>query len=92
MLCVTFRLDLDEDELLEELEMLEQEELDAKILDGGGGLSEAPVVPKSIPGLLLVLLLFDFKAIAMPPRPTRKVVVEDDEDAELAELKASMAM
>ena len=43
--------ELDEDELLEELEMLEQEELDAKLMNNG--LREAPLVPKTvIPGTL----------------------------------------
>lgn len=32
------------------------------------------------------------KAIAQPPRPTKAQSVEDDEDAELAQLKAEMAM
>ena len=31
-------------------------------------------------------------AIAQPPRPAAKARVETDEDAELAELKASMAL
>ncbi|KAJ3084708.1 ESCRT-III subunit protein snf7 [Quaeritorhiza haematococci] len=76
--------DLDEDELNAELELLEQEELDAKLLETGLSatpLEAAPKVPvTAVP------------AVAQPPRPARVQAVEDDEDAELAELKASMAM
>ena len=86
-------LDMDEDELMEELELLEQEELDSKLLDGEGGLEIAPIVPKTvIPGMLFTISAVLFIAIAMPPRPSRKQVVDEDEDAELAELKASMAL
>ncbi|KAJ3414085.1 ESCRT-III subunit protein snf7 [Chytridiales sp. JEL 0842] len=78
---VNFGVEFDEEELNEELELLEQEELDAKLLDTGLGanLSAAPSVPTTVP------------AIAQPPRPVKQGV-EDEEDAELAELKASMAM
>ncbi|KAJ3216961.1 ESCRT-III subunit protein snf7 [Dinochytrium kinnereticum] len=69
-------MEFDEDELNEELELLEQEELDAKLLDTG--LTSAPAVPsQAVP------------AVALPPRPVKQI---DDEDAELAELKASMAL
>jgi charged multivesicular body protein 4 len=82
-------LDLDEDELAAELDQLEQEELDSKLLDAepvpqtsvGSSASgqKLPSVPKTEP------------KVAQPPRPSR-VQVDDDEDAELAELRASMAM
>ncbi len=79
---VNFGFEFDEDELAEELELLEQEELDAKLLDTTGmSLETAPSVPSTA-----------VPAIAQPPRPVRGNVVQDDEDAELAELKASMAM
>jgi charged multivesicular body protein 4 len=49
---VNFGVDFDEEELNEELELLEQEELDAKLLDTGLGanLSAAPSVPTTVPG------------------------------------------
>ncbi|KAJ3192692.1 hypothetical protein HK101_006114 [Irineochytrium annulatum] len=73
---VNFGVEFDEDELNEELELLEQQELDAQMLDTG--LVGAPEVPtQAVP------------AVAQPPRPVKQVV--DEEDAELAELKASMA-
>jgi charged multivesicular body protein 4 len=46
---VNFGAEFDEDELNEELELLEQEELDAKLLDTG--LDSAPAAPSSIPGI-----------------------------------------
>ena len=82
---VGFGLDLDEDELTAELDMLEQEELDSKLLGAepvpqyGIGDSKLPNVPLGEP------------KVAQVPRPSR-VQVDDDEDAELAELRASMAM
>ncbi|KAJ3310176.1 ESCRT-III subunit protein snf7 [Blyttiomyces sp. JEL0837] len=77
---VNFGIDFDEDELNQELELLEQEELDAKLLDTGlgAGLEGMPAVPDTVP------------AVAQPPRPQR--VQAEEEDPELAELKASMAM
>jgi charged multivesicular body protein 4 len=49
---VGFGVDFDEDELTKELEDLEQEELDAKLLDTG--IEMAPSVPStSVPGILL---------------------------------------
>jgi charged multivesicular body protein 4 len=86
---VGFGAEFDEDELNQELEDLEQEELDAKLLDTGIDL--APSVPSnSVPGM--VLKVFNFQAIAQAPRPVKKQVVEDDVDDELAALQASMAM
>ncbi|KAJ3054782.1 ESCRT-III subunit protein snf7 [Rhizophlyctis rosea] len=80
---VNFGVEFDEDELNEELELLEQEELDAKLLDTGAGVSvgSLPEVPDTA-----------VPAIAQPPRPVRTQALTTDEDAELAELKASMAM
>ncbi|KAI8824079.1 Snf7-domain-containing protein [Fimicolochytrium jonesii] len=84
---VNFGVEFDEDELNEELELLEQEDLDARLLDsagisdtGLGDLESAPGVPNTVP------------AIAQPPRPTRAKPVQNDDDAELEELRASMAM
>ena len=77
---VGFGLDLDEDELSAELDALEQEELDAKLLDA-----------EPVPQIQLPNVPAAEPKIAQPPRPSR-VQVDDDEDAELAELRASMAM
>ena len=53
---VGFGVEFDEDELTKELEDLEQEELDAKLLDTG--IEEAPLVPStSVPGNLVDCLL-----------------------------------
>ncbi|KAG1198674.1 hypothetical protein G6F62_010066 [Rhizopus arrhizus] len=65
--------DLDEDELLNELEELEQEELDAKMLETPSPVVTAPNVPVHVPA-------------------ARANEVEDDEEAELRALQASMAM
>jgi charged multivesicular body protein 4 len=58
---VGFGTEYDEDELNQELEDLEQEELDAKLLDTGvtSGLEAAPSVPNEMPGnfVLIQLLL-----------------------------------
>lgn len=83
---VGFGAEFDEDELNQELEDLEQEELDEKLLDTGIDL--APSVPSiSIPGRYQFNL-----AIAQAPRPVKKQVVADDVDDELAALQASMAL
>ncbi|KAI7869479.1 Snf7-domain-containing protein [Spinellus fusiger] len=65
--------DIDEEELLNELEELEQEELDAKMLETPSPAVYTPNVP-----------------VYEPIRRTR--VEEDDEEAELKALQASMAM
>ncbi|KAI8618739.1 Snf7-domain-containing protein [Chytriomyces sp. MP71] len=77
---VNFGTEFDEDELDAELELLAQEELDATLLNTGlgAGLSAMPSVPQTVP------------AVAQPPRPV--AAVAEEEDPELAELKASMAM
>ncbi|KAG2176420.1 hypothetical protein INT43_005660 [Umbelopsis isabellina] len=64
--------ELDEDELLNELEELEQEELDAKMLESAPPAMRAPNVPSH--------------------EPAMNTAVEDDEEAELKKLQASMAM
>ncbi|CAO3626868.1 2-Hacid_dh_C domain-containing protein [Mucor velutinosus] len=65
--------ELDEDDLLNELEELEQEELDAKMLETPSPVVSAPNVPTRV--------------------PIHNVTVEeDDEEAELRALKASIAM
>ncbi|KAI9348632.1 Snf7-domain-containing protein [Obelidium mucronatum] len=69
--------EFDDEELDAELELLAQEELDNHMLETGLG-AGLPSVPSTIP------------AIAQPPRPTREQA--EEEDPELAELKASMAM
>ncbi|CAO3660285.1 unnamed protein product [Umbelopsis ramanniana] len=66
--------ELDEDELLNELEELEQEELDAKML-------EAPTPAMSVPNVP-----------SHEPAVRTNTSVEDDEEAELKALQASMAM
>ncbi|KAI8905945.1 Snf7-domain-containing protein [Gorgonomyces haynaldii] len=66
---VNFGVDIDEDELNAELELLEQEELDEKLLDTG--LNMAPSVPTEVP------------AIAQPPRPVKQREDLDDELAQL---------
>ncbi|KAJ3045017.1 ESCRT-III subunit protein snf7 [Rhizophlyctis rosea] len=80
---VNFGVEFDEDELNEELELLEQEELDAKLLDTGAGVSvgSLPEVPDTA-----------VPAIAQPPRPVRTQAITTEEDAELEALKASMSM
>jgi charged multivesicular body protein 4 len=93
---VNFGLEFDDEDLNAELELLEQEELDSKLLDTGDAalaeLEDAPSVPTTaIPGNLENHTAH-YLAIAQPPRPLRTQKVEDDEDAELAELKASMAL
>ncbi|KNC96164.1 ESCRT-III subunit protein SNF7 [Spizellomyces punctatus DAOM BR117] len=84
---VNFGVEFDEEELNEELELLEQEDLDARLLDTAGvgvdlgQVEAAPAVPKiAVP------------AIAQPPRPTRAQPVQSEEDAELEELRAAMAL
>jgi len=65
--------ELDEEELMNELEELEQEELDAKMLETVPPAMRAPNVPSHEPVSL-------------------NTAVEDDEEAELKKLQASMAM
>lgn len=108
---VGFGVEFDEEELNQELEELEQESLDEKLLGAekesgvGVGVGALPSVPSTVPGrfsnqLSVFSLLFfqtrlpyrSFLAIAQPPRPVKVAAKEDDEDAELAELRASMAM
>ncbi|KAJ3370067.1 hypothetical protein AMAG_14580 [Allomyces macrogynus ATCC 38327] len=75
---VGFGMDLDEDELNMELEMLEQEELDSKLL----GLDAVPISAPSVPTT----------EPAVAARPTKNQALDEDEEAELEALKASMAM
>ncbi|KAI8967768.1 Snf7 family [Mycotypha africana] len=65
--------ELDEDELLNELEELEQEELDAKMLETPSPVVSAPNVPNRVP-------------------THNTQIEEDDEEAELRALQASIAM
>lgn len=57
---VNFGVEFDEEELNDELEQLEQEELDAKLLDtGASGVGELPEVPDfAVPGTLQVSRLY----------------------------------
>jgi charged multivesicular body protein 4A/B len=90
---VGFGAEFDEDELNQELEDLEQEELDEKLLDTG--IDMAPSVPSSsIPGICCFTLGIPSSktAIAQAPRPVKKAAVADDVDDELAALQASMAL
>lgn len=68
---VGFGIDIDEDELAAELDALEQEEMDAKLLN-----VEAPSI--NVP--------------SSSKEPAQPQYVEEDEDAELEELRASMAL
>ncbi|CAL1607773.1 unnamed protein product [Knipowitschia caucasica] len=63
-----FGMDMDEDELLAELEELEQEDLDEKMLDVEGPMDPLPSVPST----------------SLPTNPAKKKEEEDDEMAELA--------
>ncbi|XP_072308726.1 charged multivesicular body protein 4b-like [Eucyclogobius newberryi] len=63
-----FGMDMDEDELLAELEELEQEELDEKMLNVEGAMDPLPSVPST----------------SLPSNPAKKKEDEDDEMAELA--------
>jgi len=65
---VAFGQDVDEDDLLAELEELEQEELDERLLDTGAATETLPEVPSALPA---------------PARPAPKLA-EDDDMAELA--------
>ncbi|KAJ1336721.1 hypothetical protein BSLG_007040 [Batrachochytrium salamandrivorans] len=89
---VGFGTEFDEDELNEELELMEQEALDAQLLDTGVDINTSPAVPTTaVPGKPhIVFSIFFFVTIAQAPRPIKKHAV-DEEDAELAELQASMA-
>jgi len=70
---VAFGQDVDDDELLAELEELEQEALDEKLLETGGtDTSELPEVPTATP------------AAAAASTSKKKAVQEDDDMAELA--------
>eukprot|EP00842_Homolaphlyctis_polyrhiza_P006567 jgi/Hompol1/6911/HPOL_002363-RA len=93
---VGFGAEFDEDELNAELEALEQEELDARLLDTGleTSIESAPRVPSSAVPVNNTDCLdsaLRLAAIAQPPRPA-KVTTTTEEDDELAELQASMAM
>ncbi|KAK8769498.1 hypothetical protein V5799_014038 [Amblyomma americanum] len=71
---VAFGTDVDEDELLEELETLEQQELDEKLIDVAGPAAEdLPEVPTAEPS----------KTPAAPSKPA-KAHEEDPEMLELA--------
>ncbi|KAK3857471.1 hypothetical protein Pcinc_036276 [Petrolisthes cinctipes] len=67
---VAFGDDVDEDELLQELEELEQEELDEKLLSTNENVGELPDVPSSVP--------------AQPARSKRKEEEDEDDLAVLA--------
>ncbi|KAI9007229.1 Snf7-domain-containing protein [Gaertneriomyces semiglobifer] len=83
---VNFGVEYDEDQLNEELELLEQEDLDARLLDTAGVGAELDVeAAPSVPSAAV-------PAIAQPPRPTRAQRVQSDEDKELEELRAAMAL
>ncbi|ODQ50310.1 ESCRT-III component [Saitoella complicata NRRL Y-17804] len=74
--------DVDETELEEELEMMEQEELDSKMLGVGG-------VPVHIPASA-VKESQEARRVAAPP--VHATAEDDDEEAELRALQAEMAM
>jgi len=67
---VAFGQDVDEDELLAELEELEQEELDERLLDTGSTSTELPEVPTA--------------SLPSAPAKTKVAAQEDDDMAELA--------
>ena len=71
----------DEDELTQELERMQQEELEKKLLDGGR------VPAKEVPGAAL-------RQAATPAtrQPVARTAEEEDEEAEFAKLQAEFAM
>jgi charged multivesicular body protein 4 len=88
---VNFGIEFDEDELNEELELLEQQELDELLLEKDKvDINLAPSVPSTaMPGILKDFLTNI--AIAQPPRASKSKALTD-EDAELEELRQSMAI
>lgn len=68
----------DEDELAQELERMQQEELEKKLLDGGR------VPAKEVPGAV--------RQTAKQPTAVAKTAEEEDEEAEFAKLQAEFAM
>lgn len=73
------------------MEELEQEELDAKMLETPSPVVSAPNVPKNMPGKIgKIYILIIILTILIVYNKT--VVEEDDEEAELRALQASIAM
>ncbi|KAJ1554721.1 hypothetical protein HK405_004231 [Cladochytrium tenue] len=80
-------MEYDDEELLKELEDLEQEELDQRLLNTG--LGAAPPVPETnVPATIVAAP--ELPSVALQPRPVRPSKAEE-EDEELAALRASMA-
>lgn len=78
---VGFNQDIDDDELLNELEELEQEDLDAQLLNVGGAVTDdLPSVPTADPSDSIA---------ARAPRAAAAAKVEDDDDMKELEMWAS---
>lgn len=77
--------------MLNELEELEQEELDAKMLETPSPVITAPNVPVHVPGKINVKRRKNCYIICICIA-SRTNDIEDDEEAELKALQASMAM
>lgn len=77
---------------MNELEELEQEELDAKMLETPSPIVSAPNVPKTMPGKERVIIIMIVSRVSNPICLLVKAEKEDDEEAELRALQASMAL
>lgn len=78
--------------MLNELEELEQEELDAKMLETPSPVITAPNVPVHVPGKIYIKRERKNCYITCICIASRTNDIEDDEEAELKALQASMAM
>jgi charged multivesicular body protein 4 len=78
--------DLDEDELREELEQLEQEELDTKLVGVDVPSQRMPTVSDRR------ITLHDMALLTVEPVQKQKTREEEDEEAELRALQAEMAI
>lgn len=73
---------------MDELEKMEQEELDAKMLETPSPVITAPNVPMHVPGNVFFVYYFELLTWNIASKNT---IVEDDEEEELAMLRASMS-
>lgn len=82
----TLGTEVDEDELLEELEQLEQEELDHKLVGVDVPSQRVPTAPSK--GTFISC----FSGSILTLEPVQKSKEEEDEEAELRALQAEMAI